>query len=482
MSKKKKVIIISAVAVVFIAAIVLIWFLIPHGKDKKTVYTDAIKKSLGIKLEKEADEKEKGQEKEKKSLIPEEEIADLLNGHVLKVTANEEGSEDKVELYIKDKDIYALVDAKLGEQLENNQFELLVKDKKIYFTIKEVLKNYYYIDPSEFKDIIDEKAVEKIMGKLEEYFMDSLSDTIKNSEVKKEDSNITINGNVYETTRYSYTFTGEDIYNLVETFINKIKADKELNDLIVESSKKLMKSLEEYDVDLDLDFQFFDLNDIKLDELFDSLLDVLKPIKNDQPLFTHTIQLDENDEMISTTFSINVSEGEMTIPVSLTINSIVDKNDRRFIEVNVSGMGMKVFCLTIQEVSDRTFDIKLDYMGQEYITGKLKIDKGVFEFNLKSTDDKVYLDINFKMDEGYKGSGKIEYKFGEDPKKVINIKVEEVEEMPNVDVSNILPYDKMTDEDSEALKKFTEVTNYYIDGAQETITDFIPSNELKSMM
>ena len=48
MSKKKKVIIISAVAVVFIAAIALIWFLIPHGKDKKTVYTDAIKKSLGI--------------------------------------------------------------------------------------------------------------------------------------------------------------------------------------------------------------------------------------------------------------------------------------------------------------------------------------------------------------------------------------------------------------------------------------------------
>ncbi len=485
MSKGKKALIISIVAVVFIAAIVLIWFLIPHGKSKKVQYTDAIKQSLGIKIDKEdKDEKAKDKDKGKELIDQISEFEEAINGRVIKISVNGEGelADQKGEVYISDRDIYALINAKLEGQLNPSQVEVLMKDKKLYFTIKEVLKNYYYVEPGKYKDIVKRESVEKIVTKLEDYFIEALSDSVKSSKVEKEDNTITINGETYDTTRYSYTFTGDDIYNIFESFIKKVKDDKELNDLIIDTLKDLMNGIKELNIDLDLGP--IDLDNIKIDEALDSLLESLEVIKSDKDLFTHIIHLDENDDVISMTFSINVEEGDLKIPVSLTIDNVI-QNNLRYIEVSASGMGIKVFDLIIEQEDKETINFKLNVQGEEYLTGKIKYTEKEFKLDVKSKDDEINLAIDFEMEDDFEGNGEIEYKFGKESRKVFKIKVEEVEEMPKVDVSNSLPYEDMTEEDSKALKDFTTVTKYYnytIDNIPDGFDTIIPSKDLKSMM
>ena len=184
------------------------------------------------------------------------------------------------------------------------------------------------------------------------------------------------------------------------------------------------------------------------------------------------------------TFSINVEQGDLKIPVSLTIDNVV-QNNLRFIEVSASGMGIKVFDLIIEQEDKETVNFKLNVQGEEYLTGKIKYNEKEFKLDVKSKDDEVNLVIDFKMEDDFEGNGKIEYKFGKESKKVLKIKVEEVEDMPKVDVSNSLPYEDMTEEDSKALNDFTTVTKYYnytIDIIPDGFDTFIPSRDLKSMM
>ena len=434
---KKKGLIFAIVGVVLIIAAVLTIVLWPK-KSAKEVYTDAIKTSLGFSKLSSNDETI---EKYKK----------ILNDHIIKMTLqtsgvnNEEGAQyhnfnELIDAYFGKNNLYLKMDSTLDGTM--NSLEYIYKNDKFYMFIKDVFSKYYYVDFSGSNDsrLLLNIDYEDIVNKL----VDSLVDEIKEDKIVKESADVSINGKTYSAKKYSYTFTGEYLYNATKSFITKVRNDKDLYN-------KLNDLLNSY------------VNDktITLDDVFDRLINMSESFKELGNLFTHSVYMDGSD-VISTDLILNFNFTEQSIPITfgLTVNNVVE-NGKAFREVYVSAMGQKLIDIVINQTSDTNYDIKFSVSGQEMIKGNItKNDKNV-KLILNGTDllpNKLKLEINIEVKSDYEIVGNIEYTFG-NSNATYKFATEEVKEIPEVDVSNSAPREEMSDAEREAMDSLLQ--RYY---------------------
>jgi hypothetical protein len=421
---KKKGLIISIVGVVIIAITVALVLLLP-GKSSKEVYTAAVKKSLGL----------SSIDKIKETIDYEK----VLKDNIIKVTLDTEGVSvdeekgnrtftEKMLLYVGKDNLYLT-----GNSLVNNKtinFEAALKDNKLYIFVKDILTKYYYTDMSATGTTqgMPKIDIEKILN----YLSDSIVETIESDKVKKESTDLTIDGKNYKVDRYSHTFTGEHLYKAVTEFIKKIKNDSEL-------TSQLTTILKSSNVNG---------TTVSLDDLFNLLTQQTESFKSLGDLFTYTLYLD-GDEILSKVISVDITFGEQKMPIALTINSTDS-----FKEIYVSAMGQKMYDFTVKNTSENNADISLKMLGQDVASGKLvKTDNSIsVTLSGKVTNDSQFsLDANIKKISDTQIEGTIKVVSG-DSHATYNIKTEKVEEVPSVDLSNSAPIEQMPESEKNALQ------------------------------
>ena len=419
MNNKKGVIItiIAAVAVVVVAvALVLVFW---PKKSNKEVFTDAIKESFNF----------------TKALKTEdgENIKDVFADHLIKLTL--EANDGKAELYAGNDQFYGLLSG--VKDGKNINAEALLKGSKVYFTVKDVLSKYYYADIEEgSKEMSGAAAINLNSDKLAEYFSDAFFDVIENDNITKDSDEITINGKSYKADKYSHPFTGKDMYKVIESFVSKLKNDKELRgqlEAILTSAGSEEK--------------------INLDEAMSMLLESAASIKEMGNLFTYTIYVYDG-EAISQNITLSLDMNGMQIPMSIVIEN-VEENDRVFYQMYLSAMGQKVYCLVVNQTSDSNIDLSISAMNQNLIEGKITKTDKKFTFKINNTENlpmEFNIEMNFNIIDNLGLDGTIEYEF-DGEKGSIKIKSEEVKSIPEVDVSNSAPYEEMTDAEKQALEE-----------------------------
>ena len=407
------------VAVVLIVAGILTWILWPK-KTNKEVYTDAIKESFNI-----------------SSLVKTSEgkdVKDVLADHIVKLTLEgnlaDEGN-GKVEVYAGKNQLYALLTGGAGSEKVN--IEGLLKDEKLYFTIKDVLSKYYYVDQNDANFNIS--ALDVDSDKITNYLVDSFFEVIDNDNVTKDSEELTINGKTYKTDKYSHPFTGADVQKVVESFVKKLKGDKEFRKQIEELIESLGTN-----------------EKIDLDEVFDTVIKESAALKDLGQLFTYTVYLYKGD-VISTSISISIPSGDQKVPLSLVVNNVED-GGKRFVQAYLSTMGQRMFEATLDQTSETNTDLSVKVMGEKYIEGKITNDKDSVKVKITGTDKLPVdfdLEMNFKVVDDLNMTGNIKISI-EGEEIAFDVKTEEVKALPEIDLSNSAPISEMTDEEKAALE------------------------------
>ena len=390
---KNKKLIILIVGILLVAAGVLCFFLWPK-KSKKEIYIEAVKKSLGI----ETVENKKDELNSLKGVIK----------HIVLEIPGEEGN-GTFDAYVTEGKAYVL--ANVSEAGENVKFEGLYKDNKLYFTLKEILEHYYFLDAKVEKNDDSFAALTKI----EEIVKDNIAKAIDSDKVVVDDSTKTINSKEYNLKKYSYTFKGEDVYNIIKNTLEDIKNDKTLSGLLFgegsDVSAKINEGLKE-----------------------------LESIKTYGDLITYSVHLKGNDVVttdIILSITSDVGGKSVPIPVSLSYSKLDG-----YFEANVSAMGMKLVELVVDKTKGT---ISLKFNGEEVVTGTVSENKITV-----STVGYDLPEINVTIE---KNGNKITVKgsfMGEEFN--MNITVEDVKEFPNVDVSGAIPFEEATGNDKAILE------------------------------
>lgn len=400
MKNKSKIFIILGIAVVLITAGILTFVLWPK-ENVKEIYTNAIKESLGL----EKRETNKTNPYDNKILNMTFEYNDL-SGETVKNNKGQLVYDYRSENILA----YVLFDFFVDELEKNEQYEMILENNKVYFKIKDVFDKYYY---SESDSNSDDSLSKFDTNAALNAFGESFFDVIDGDNIIKDDREITINGKKYNSTKYSYTFTGSDLYTILNNTFKKIK---------------------EKDVDL---CEYINKN-ISMDSL-----EGLKEIGN---LFTYTFLID-NDEIISSSITINLEQ-----KISLTQNK-VDGYYRMYVSLE----GMTFVDLEGKKVSDKKATLDLSMMGQKMITGEISADsKNSMTFSFKNTETiDVNIDIqgNITFDESNSTFDML-FKFlvGEDVKNEFKFSVNILDEMPSYDISNSEPFEEITEEELEYIE------------------------------
>ncbi len=438
MKNKKTVLVIIIITFTLILAGLLIWLLWPK-KSSREIYIDAIKESLGITALEEAKDEDYFKDKMMKF---------SLDGYM---SVGEEKTSEKLDFYYGKDQLYFLFTEGMGE--EPITLEALMKDKKIYFTIRDVLSKFYYADLNELTQGVNIEGETETISKVMDLFEKAAFDAIDSEKLNVEDAKVTINGVEYKAKKYSYEYTGVDLYKILENFTKELKNDKKL---YKELSDKLAGLAN---------------GELTLDDMIDLFLTELKPLSDSSnKLFTHTMYM-RGSETIQTSLSVVLTEQPMPIIVEL-VSSKVENKGLEYKEVSMHLSGQKLLYGKIEEVSEGNSNISIGFMGQEIVKGYLKETDESVKLRLETTemfssilsgqffesfddsssyvpDIDVTVDVDLKKnDNGVKGTIKAKFSVDDEAMELnYNIEAAEVSEMPKVDVSNSAPYDQMTESD-----------------------------------
>ena len=437
--KKKKVLVISVITVLVVAVAVLLGILLWPKKSNKQVYSDAIKESFNFVTDKNGSGA--------KGISS---LQDIITSKIVKIAVDGKGAFDfgDLEMYFGDGDFYATLD-------DGKDFvaDVLFRDEKLYLNVEDVFKSYYYLTMDDLDldldsignlDFLSDFDLEKIeefgenVQKISDIVLDSLLSTIENKNVKKEDSTITINSKKYDTSRLSYTFTGEDLYDTINNVVSKIKKDKELYSLFEEL------------------FDSVDMDGLTFDQFMDGMTSGMDEVKSYGDLFTYTIYLKGND-LISTQISI------AQIPGTLVINNI--END--YFEAYVS-MGKNKLLSFVVDTEGKKSEIELTVQGETILDGVIEKDDDELSFEFNVDNEKfipfvLKLEGEFEIKGELDAEGTIKFKVESDEIKSgeLHIKVSEENKMPKIDVSDAKPYTEMSQSEQDALYNIGFGNRYY---------------------
>lgn len=393
--------------IILVVGGLLVAFLWPKKSDKE-LYIDAVKKSLRFDVFGEQSETSKETNEE------------YFKNHILNAVAtieeisNGETKSVKVDGYFTEGRTYlSLIETLMGNT--SSDVTYYVTNNKMYIQMKELLDYVYYydLDQADAKiTTVDTKDVDGLLKIVKK----AIEDSIDNGRVEIKSSERSINGEKLDTKRFSYEFTGKDISTIGQNIIKGIKEDKDLY-------KKLDNALR--------------ANGVDIEEAFEKVNEYLKEAEKLDKLFSYAVYM-MGDKVVSQEVSFYVTANEITVPISFTIN-----RTETFFQVNMGSMGIQAFDLTIDKKAGK---ISLKVQSQELVSGTIK--DGVIELTGNNMDivikyDKkaktAYAEIVAKDEEG------------NETKTIIELKVNEVKEIPEFDTTNSKPVSEATDKDKQIL-------------------------------
>ena len=281
--KNKKILYIIIAAVLVVAGVLLCFFLWPRG-NKKEVYVEAVKNSMGFNLD------------EVKERLNLDNAQDKIKHVIFDGSLTQDGQTMTLngDAYISLDEMYLNLNTKKDK--EDLNLDLLYKENKIYIIMKNILDNIYYYalnngTGNEKNSVLD-------YSKLLDIFDNNFEKIIKEKNIEVSNEKIIINGNEYSTKKYSYNFSGNDFYELADNIINDIKNDKELYGI-------LSSLIGTYGSNL---------------ESFSSSFSDLESFKKIEEALTYTVFL-KDDEVISTKIILYIPAtlGEKTVSMPVTI-------------------------------------------------------------------------------------------------------------------------------------------------------------------
>lgn len=496
MNMKKGGLIATIVGVVLIVVGSVLLLTSGPSKSNKELFTEAVQKSLGLFTETGDGQVE--------STI--KEITESIEKNIYKLSINAsvnqgEASYGKADalLYFGKNQAYFKLNSDANDEVFN--LEGMLKNDKFYFEIKNVLENVYYIDKvSEIFNQVgvssgDTKLVEKVVNYLAESFMDA----IKDEDVTVESSDLTINGKSYSTKKYAYTFSGNTLYNVVLNFINKVKNDKDI-------VNELNSILEQYGDMLGMPGNTTLTKD-DLNKVLDQIPEYAKELQSIGNLLTYTVYM-YKDEPVSRQISVMIPSEQSSVPVV-----IADYKGEGYYKISLSTMGMEMYKLELVETSTNNYSISLKMMDQEVVTGYIKNDNGNYEIKIqpisgglklkddshnsivtKKYDDDDDFDFDYDDDDDYDYDDDDDFDFDYDDDDydydddddesemyiLINInkdktgsvkvvmdetnllityKLEQVSEVPEMDIANSKPFEQMSEKDKDIFESFIGMFN-----------------------
>lgn len=413
--KKKGLFLIPVIGCLLIVVGVITLLLLPKKTDKE-IFTSAIQQSLGVTKVKETFENVN--------------YEDVFLNHIYhlyldgNIKVDEQDGSLKLDTYFGKEQVYMLLDIVAKETLN---MESLVKDNKVYLNVKDVTDKFYFDDLEKNLESFNEVSesikgldidFEKVIGLLENSFYDVIDD--KKLETTKTEK--TINGKDYDVKKYSYDFTGNDLYEVLKTFVSNVKKDQ-----------KLYNQFDNILKQNDAPYAF--------GELLDELLDAFKSFKEIDKIFTYTIYL-KGDETVSSEIVVNIPTGNASIPVSLVMNTLDD-----YSQIYLSVLGQKMF-EGVVDFNKGTISFKVQ--GEEVITGSIGKD-----FVEIQSGEIIPTEFKLRITEKENSNDKRKYNVvfeAEDVNANFDISMEEVKDFPKVDVSDAAPFDEMPDEVKEKLE------------------------------
>ena len=413
--KNKKLLYGIIIAAAVVVAAILCFVLWPRG-NKKDVYLEAVKKSVGFNLD------------EVKERLNIDNLQDKVR-HITfdgSLTQNGQTTPLNGDVYISlDETYLSLKSKKDGKDVDVN---LLYKENKLYIIMQNVLDNIYYYSLNNSTE--DTKNDLLDYSKLLDIFNNNFEKMIKEKDIETSNVKIIINNNEYSTKLYSYTFSGNDFYELADNIIKDIKNEKDLSEMLSSLMGTYGSSFSS----------------------FSSSIDDIESFKKIEEALKYEVYL-KDDEVISTKIILYIptSLGEKTasMPVTIAINK-VDGYYQAYVYV----LGMKIVELEINKKSGEMF---LALQGNKIITGTISDDK----ITVESTGEKFSkFRLNVETDKT-NNANKIEFELG-DQKGEFTLKGENVEKVPEVDVKGALPFDKATDKDKEILNQFFNIKSELI--------------------
>lgn len=268
--------------------------------------------------------------------------------------------------------------------LANNEkinFNSFVKNQEVYLKMgngTENIEAYFKDDKLHYKMPEDDKFYYTKFDfniEVSDDNVDDLFKDVKAEDVKKEDAEITVNGKDYRTTKLSYQFTEEQM--------KKIQSSQGTDsNSPFTGGEKL--SIEAY--------------------LYKNEIIRLKTITNDE---------DENSSVV------------------------IDSVDG-FLNVYMTMSGIKAGEFKAVETSEGKYNLSVVVMGQEYFKGTLVSNDKELTLNMASPDGSVRLDVKIDKISKTEFDANVSVVF-EGERFELNGKYKEVDNMPNVDVSNSEP-------------------------------------------
>lgn len=114
------------------------------------------------------------------------------------------------------------------------KLELLTRENKLYYKIDN--SKYYYMD-----FVNNSFSNTDSYSKLLSVLIDSLSDNIGSSDLKKENYKVDINSKIYNTKKVTLNLTESKLKEVMISFYNEVKADEELLNCLLSSSRFIDK-------------------------------------------------------------------------------------------------------------------------------------------------------------------------------------------------------------------------------------------------
>ncbi len=362
------------------------------------------------------------------------------------------------DLYSKLNDAYAKLSLKEQNSDDDLEIEILKKADKIYHKLNNVYSRFYYTELENSININNYKMVD--MSVIFDYFTDAIIEHVDDDNLSKEDKDLTLSGESYNTKRYTATFTQKDFLEILKDTLNKCKDNQELYESInemLEMLKQSDNSISDSSITSGLDLSNFD--------------DVINEADDKEKFFTYSVSV-YNGKTISNEIAFFIKSEESDVTIRVTLNSYENKNGYNNFEMYVSMMGFKVIGFEMEGTSDTKSNISMYIMDGFNISGTCELSDDLFGLDLTIATE-------MEDEEGHTNRQEL-FKINIDGKEVvkdkeydINIKcdmpsetgnIELVnstnklilgENIPEIDISDSASIDEMSEEEKLALDSIT---------------------------
>ncbi len=387
----------------------------------------------------------------------------------LKTEGTDADSDLNLDMYYDSTNNLALLNEEGVADGESGKASLYFENNKLYYK-KGDASQYLYIDLNEAGELegldlpIDFDSLDQLLDPnyslldneqiktIKKYLKKAILDNVKDDDFKEETKDLTLGGAKHSAKKYTLKVTQKMFKNILVSFLENIKKDKELVKNIGEGFfNDLMNAITNVELD-DTDFAALPMANETTDEVnnfeivLDQLIDALKSEEATNDKIFDFIMYVEDEDLIR--YEISVTSDEQTF--GIIFSNYENKSGFNNKEMSLVSSGSELLSLKILGTSKTSSSIEVIAMGTSLITGtstktdtkyEVKLSTGELEgnkldFNYTNEYDKNTKEekINFSMSvstESEEGTENYEM--------TAEATAKEIDEMPKVDVSNSVP-------------------------------------------